>query len=127
MLVKCSWFKVMALVVTLALVGQMSLPSIAAAQDACMQGRMDAEAKSYQTWFWIGCIGGLIGLLLAYVIEPSPPATSLMGQPPEYVAAYTDCYKSAAKSKQGSKALTGCLVGTGISVALNLVLIAASD
>lgn len=74
----------------------------------------------------ISCLGGIIGIAIAYVVEPSPPATTLLGKSPEYVAAYTDAYKMTAKSIQTSKAWTGCIVGSLAYIAI-AVLAAVAD
>jgi hypothetical protein len=69
-------------------------------------------------WFVVGCAVGILGVLLGYVMEPSPPPTRLLGRPPEYVAAYTASYRHAGKQEQGKRAMTGCLLGTAITVAV---------
>jgi hypothetical protein len=51
----------------------------------------------------------------------------LMGKSPEYVAAYTDCYRKKGKSIKTKNALTGCLVGTGVTVAIYAIAIAAAS
>ena len=104
---------------------------ILAQQDDLMAGRMAGEqaAKtdvSGTLWFVIGCFGGLTGIIVAYVYEPSPPSAQLLGKSPEYVAAYTDAYRATAKSVQTSKAVTGCIVSAVVSIALNVALVAAS-
>lgn len=95
--------------------------------DACMQASIDAENKiDGNLWFGAGCLFGLLGLGAAYVIEPSPSATKLLGKDANYVAIYTDCYKAAGKNVQTSKAMKGCLIGTGVSLVLYVVLFAAA-
>lgn len=86
------------------------------------QAKMDARADSKGgVWFVVGCLLGCIGPLIAYLIEPNPQAMRLVGQSPEYVAAYTDAYKKQAKSQNAKQAFLGCLVGTAISVGLQLM------
>ena len=127
---------VLAVVVALSPLGL--LAQLPVATDACMQAQMDAQADVNGTlWFFDGCISGflissLYGVLLgalgigaAYVVEPSPPATRLLGQPPDYVAIYTDCYKEKGKSIQTSAALKGCVVGGLTGVGLWLVYLTA--
>ena len=101
-----------------------------AAKDAgtgCADGERRAKSDiSGGTWFAIGCLAGLIGYLIA-LSEPNPPAMQLLGKPPEYVAAYTDCYREKGKNIKSKNALTGCLVGTGISIVFYAVLIAAAN
>ncbi len=97
------------------------------ASEAMTQARMDAQRDANGTmWFILSCLFGVIPLLLAYVIDPSPPMGRLMGKSPEYVATYTDTYRAEVKSIRTKNALWGCLLGTGISCALYVVLLAAS-
>ena len=79
------------------------------------------------TWFVIGCLLGLIGWLIAYVSQPNPPATRLLGKSSDYVAVYTDAYRQKAKEIQTSKALTGCLIGTLATVLIQVILIASAN
>ncbi len=110
MYTKSTIFKVFAVL----LVAMMVLnPVLLIAQDestnACMQAEQDATMDTNGTlWFAAGCLGGVIGLLAAYAIQPNPPASKLVGKSPSYVATYTDCYRAKAKSIQTHKALTGC-------------------
>ena len=84
----------------------------------------DAEADAKQ-FLWIGgnflltvaggCVLGSVGLLGAYLYEPVPPASRLMGKSPEYVLFYADAYKSRARSLQLRSAFIGCLGGSVVS------------
>jgi len=92
---------------------------MAPSQDACMQAKMDAQNDVNGTlWFAIGWLVPFPGgwPLIPMLVEPSPPAARLIGMPPDYVVYYTQCYKEAGKKIQTSKALTGCLVGTAVSI-----------
>jgi len=102
---------VLAVIVALSPLGL--LAQLPVATDACAQAQMDAQADVNETlWFFAGCLFGVLGVGAAYVIEPSPPASRLLGQPPDYVAIYTDCYKDKAKSIQTSAAIKGCVLGS---------------
>ncbi len=93
--------------------------------DACVQAKMDAQADVNETmWFVIGCLLGFpIGWpILPMVIEPSPPATRLIGKSPEYVATYTQCFKEEGKRIQQNQALMGCIIGSVIVVGGYLIL-----
>ena len=80
--------------------------------DICQRAKLDAQADvNKMLWFGVGCLFGILGLGAAYIIEPSPPATRLLGKPPEYVAVYTDCYRDEGKRVQTKNALVGCLIG----------------
>jgi len=93
---------------------------------AMAAGEADAQADtSGGLWFAAGCLIGVVGVILGYVVEPSPPPTRMLGKSPEYVTAYTQSYRYAGKKEQGSKALTGCLLGTAIAVAIYAVLVAS--
>ena len=96
-------------------------------EDACQSGRMAAKARtSGGLWFFVGCVGGLIGLIVAYVYEPNPPAMELIGKSPEHVSSYTGCYRTAAKETQTKNALIGCVVGTTVSIAILVAVAVAS-
>lgn len=97
-------------------------------QTACLDGERQAQSDiNGGTWFIIGCLAGLIGYLIA-LSEPNPPATQLLGKSPDYVAAYTDCYRRKGKDIKSKKALTGCLIGTLASaVVWTIVIVAAAD
>jgi len=92
-----------------------------------MDAERDAESDANKTiWFIAGCCGGIVGLIIAYAIEPSPPAVKLLGKSPEYVATYTDCYKAKRKSIQTKTAMTGCGITTVVYLALYVVALAAA-
>lgn len=77
--------------------------------DARMAADRDA-GSDVSMWMWLGagCLFNLLGVGAAYVIVPSPPASRLLGKSNEYVAAYTDMYKEAARGIQVRNALIGC-------------------
>jgi len=78
---------------------------------AAMERTQDAQAdENAALWFFAGCLLGLIGVVIAAVAEPTPPPARLMGKSPEYLAVYTQAYKSEGKSAQLRSSLWG--VGT---------------
>jgi len=84
---------------------------------AAIQARMDAQRDANGTmWFVLGCLFGIFPLIIAYAINPNPPAGRLMGKSPDYVATYTEIYSSEVKNTRTSSTLWGCLVGTAIEV-----------
>jgi|GEM_PF-790883 len=100
---------------------------ILAQQDDMAAGRAAGEQAARASvngtlWLAAGCLFGVLGLVAAYVYEPTPPATELLGKSAEYVTAYTEAYKQTAKSIQTNKALAGCAVGCIANVALGLSL-----
>lgn len=97
--------------------------------DICIQAEIDARGD-VNSWLWmgVGCVFNLIGVGVAYLYKATPPPERLLGKPPEYVSAYTDCYVKQARKSQGGKAWIGCGVSGGVTlVAGTIILIAAAD
>lgn len=92
--------------------------------EARVAAERDAEADTDQV-SWIGgncllglvggCVLGSVGLLGAYLYEPTPPASRLMGKSPEYILFYADAYKARARDLQLRSAFIGCLGGSVVS------------
>jgi len=81
--------------------------------------RIEAEAQaatdtSKILWFAVGCLGGPVGIAIAYLIESKAPQAVLLGKSPDYVASYTDAYTRKSKSIRTTFGLYGC----GASVVL---------
>ena len=107
-----------------------SMPFVTVAQDdqwkleARVAAERDAEVDAKQ-FLWIGgnfvlglvggCVLGSVGLLGAYLYEPVPPASRLMGKSPEYVLFYADAYKVRTRMLQLRSAFIGCLGGSVVS------------
>ena len=96
-----------------------SMPFVTFAQQNSLQAEAIAAAErdaqndiNKGLWFLGGCFGGVIGVIIAYGIEPSPPATRLLGKSPEYVDFYTQAYVEKANKLQTNSALGGCCVTT---------------
>ena len=80
---------------------------------ARMDGERDAETDVRKIlWIVVGFFANLVGVLIAYVYQPSPPATRLFEKSQEYVMFYTEAYKSKSRSIQ----LTNSLIGLGIGI-----------
>ncbi len=93
---------------------------------ACADAEMQAEQDiNGTTWLLIGCLIGIWGYLIANVLETNPPASALVGKSPEYVAKYTDCYKSKAKQIKSKNALYGCLAASAGWVLYYVLVVAA--
>lgn len=110
-----------------------SMPFVTFAQqnslqaEAIITAERDAQADiNTGLWFVGGCLGGVLGVIVAYAVEPTPPATRLLGKSPEYVAFYTDAYTAKAKTLQANSALGGCIVN-GLATAVLLMAAAAAE
>ena len=96
-------------------------------QEPCPEAKAAAENDVNGTlWFLGGCLGGIIGLGAAYIIEPDPPSQALVGKSDQYVAEYTDCYKNAAGDTQQTQALYGCLASVAAYGAFYAILAATA-
>ncbi len=94
-------------------------PPVDAAR-ATIEATQDAQAdENGALWFFAGCVLGLIGVVIAYVAEPSPPTARLMGKSPQYLAIYMNTYRSEGRSAQ----VRSALLGIGTLIALSVVLI----
>ena len=92
--------------------------------EARVAAERDAEADAKQV-LWIGgtfllglvgnCFLGSVGLLGAYLYEPVPPASRLMGKSPEYVLFYADAYHAKIRYIQIRASVLGCLGGSIVS------------
>ena len=82
---------------------------------ARMDGERDAETDvSKILWIVVGFFANLVGVLIAYVYQPSPPATRLFEKSQEYVMFYTEAYKSKSRSIQVKNSLFGLGIVLGI-------------
>jgi hypothetical protein len=104
---------------------------ILAQQGEIMAGRVAGEQAartnvSGMAWMAIGCVGNVLGVVIAYIYEPSPSALQLMGKSPEYVAAYNDAYKETAKKVQTGKAWIGCITFSVVYVLLYVLAYSAA-
>lgn len=100
-------------------------PPVDAAR-ATMEAMNDARIDTNSTlWFFAGCLLSWVGIVIAYVAEPSPPPSRLMGKSPEYLAVYTTTYKSEARSAQGRAAIWGAVTELAVVVAIYVIVIVA--
>ena len=77
---------------------------------AVIDGKNDADSQINGTlWFGAGCLLPLVGVLLSYVIAPSPDGSRLIGKPPAYVITYTEIYQSEGQSSQSIHAIYGAI------------------
>ena len=100
-------------------------PPVDAAR-ATAEATNDARADTNGTlWFFAGCLLGVIGIIIAYVAEPTPPPARLMGKSPEYLAIYTTTYKAEARSIQGRAAIWGTATVVAVVVVIYIIVIVA--
>ncbi|MDE0397967.1 MAG: hypothetical protein OXL96_09200 [Candidatus Poribacteria bacterium] len=79
--------------------------------DAELMAEQDAESNTKTVrWFFIGFLGGILGILIASVYEPSPPHSRLLGKPPEYIILYTNRYKAKSQRTQVLESIGGFVV-----------------
>lgn len=64
-------------------------------------------------WLVAGLALNLIGILIAYIYQPSPPATRLFDKSEEFRLFYTEAYKNKARSIQLIYSIIGCLLPFG--------------
>lgn len=103
-----------------------SLASTAA--DARADAQRDAEADvSAGGWFAAGFLCGVFGWLYAYLSDSKPPVSRIMGKDSDYVLAYSAEYENKAKGIKTSKTLIGCVVGSVISLVVQLALASAAS
>ena len=69
-------------------------------------------------WFFIGFCGNILGILIASVYEPIPPASHLLGKTktPEFTALYTDAYIAKGQSVQLRQSAIGLAVAIGLAI-----------
>ena len=85
---------------------------------ARMDGEQDAEAEvSRMFWIIISFSISLVGILIAYVYQPSPPASRIFEKSQEYVMFYTEAYKNKARSIQ----LTNSAIGFGLLFGIGIL------
>ena len=79
--------------------------------DAHLTAEQDAASDAKKvTWFFIGFLGNILGVLIASIYEPAPPASRLLGKSPEDAAFYTDSYKAKSRSIQLRQSVIGLII-----------------
>jgi len=103
--------KVLCILMALMLLALPTLAEISSSQ--VEDARIEAEAQATKDtskvlWFVVGCVGGIIGIAVATLIEAKAPQAVLLGKSPDYVASYTDAYTRKCKSIRTTYGLYGC-------------------
>ncbi len=112
----------MVLAMALVVVAAPTLMQASEMDDARMAAERDGKSDvNGMLWLGAGCCCGWLAVAAAYLMEPSPPASRLLGKSPEYVTAYTDTYLATGKNAQTSNAWTGCVVSTLASTVILII------
>ena len=76
-----------------------------------LMAEQDAEADVKKIrWFFIGFFGNIVGVLIASIYNPMPPASRLLEKSPEDAALYTDSYRAKSRSVQTRQSLIGLII-----------------
>lgn len=98
------------------------------ATDLVAQATEDAKMQGSQAvWFLAGCLLGVIGILIAAIYEPTPPASAMIGKSVDEAMVYQKAFVSAARTSQLTSAAIGCGVISVGSVILYAVTLAATS
>ena len=88
---------------------------------------LDTESHEMPPVEFLNCISPLVGPVSALFSSPSPPTERFIGKSPEYISAYTDTYKSKARSIRMTSASRGVATGCGLSIAGCMLYLLQSD
>jgi phage shock protein PspC (stress-responsive transcriptional regulator) len=85
------------------------------------QARIDAEQDAEADvvkflWVVVGFFINLIGVLIAYIYQPTPPAMRLFEKSHEYTMFYTESYKAKARNIQLTYAAVGFVISAGLGI-----------
>ena len=90
--------------------------------DFLLTAEQDAEYDAKKgTWFFIGLCGNLLGILIASVYEPIPPAWRLLAKTPEYTVHYTHAYIAKSRNVQLRQAAIGLAVAIGLAILFAII------
>ena len=95
-----------------------SMPFVTLAQqnsewaDAVAAAEQDAKANVNQgVWGAVGFLCSFPTVIVAFTMQPPPPAARFVGKSPEYIRIYTQTYKAKVRNRQAGPATLGCLAG----------------
>ena len=67
-------------------------------------------------WFAVGFALNIIGILIAYIYQPPPPASRFFEKSDEYRMFYTDAYTDKIRGIQLTYAIIGCIIPIGFGI-----------
>ncbi|RKU07030.1 hypothetical protein C6503_24990 [Candidatus Poribacteria bacterium] len=73
-------------------------------------------------WFVAGFALNVIGILIAYIYQPSPPIARLHDWSEEYTALYRYAYKTKIQRVQPTIAMIGCLVSLTLGIIIGCMI-----
>ena len=76
---------------------------------------VDAEVSG-PMWFLLGCF--VIGLPLAYLSEPAPTPSRMLGKSDAWVVSYAGTFRRVATARHKDMAVYGCLTGAAVTLIL---------
>ena len=94
-------------------------------QQIQIDGERDAQSDTNKLlWFFVGLALNIVGILIAYIYQQTPPATRTFEKTQEYIVFYTEKYKSTSRNIQVKFAVIGFLVVLALMFTLILIYIA---
>jgi hypothetical protein len=76
-----------------------------------INAKQDADTYiSKFLWVVVGFFGNIVGILIAVIYQPTPPALHLLDMSEEYIVFYTDAYKTRARTIQLTYAFVGLVI-----------------
>ncbi len=69
-------------------------------------------------WLAAGFALNVIGILIAYIYQPPPPATRFFEKSEEFRLFYTEAYKVKARTIQLTYSIIGCIIPFGFAIIL---------
>ncbi len=94
-------------------------------QQMQIDGERDAQSDTNKLlWFFVGLALNIVGILIAYIYQQTPPATRTFEKTQEYIVFYTEKYKSTSRDIQVKFAVIGFLVFLALMFTLVIIYIA---
>ena len=80
-------------------------------QQIQVTAEQDAQSDTNKLlWFVVGLALSVVGILVAYIYQQSPPASRFFDKSQEYTVFYTDAYKAKSRGIQVKYAVIGFLI-----------------